>query len=91
MAAHSAGALGGRLAVSVDTGNYNYASHSRGSMPAVLAPAESPSKERFTLGNVAAELELEPRRTYLLGASDDADDADGQDDLAPDAADGAAA
>jgi len=77
------------LAEYVDTGNfYKYTSHSRGS---ILAPADSPSEEQFMLGNVAAELELEPRRTNLLGAFDDADDADGQDDLAPDAADGAAA
>ncbi len=80
------------LAESVDTGTFfNYTSHSRGSMPAILAPADSPSEEQFTLGNVAAELELEPRRANLLGAFDDADDANGQDDLAPDAADGAAA
>jgi hypothetical protein len=54
-------------------------------MPAILVPADSPSEELFTLGNIAAELELEPRRANLL------DDADGQDDLAPDAANGAAA
>ena len=84
------------LAESVDTGNfYNYTSHSRGSMPAILAPADSPSEEQFTLGNVAAELELEPRRANLLGAFEDAadghaDEADGQDEPA-DAADGAAA
>ncbi len=60
-------------------------------MPAILAPADSPSEEQLTLGNIAAELELEPRRANLLGAFDDADDADGQDYLAPDAADGAAA
>ena len=64
-------------------------------MPAILAPADSPSEEHFTLGNVAAELELEPRRANLLGAFDDAadgpaDQADGQDEPA-DAADGAAA
>ena len=46
-------------------------------------------------GNIAAELELEPRRANLLGAFDDAadgpaDEADGQDEPA-DAADGAAA
>ena len=80
------------LAESVDTGDfYNYTSHSRGSMPSILAPADSPSEEQFTLGSIAAELELEPRRANLLGAFDDADDANGQDDLAPDAADGAAA
>ena len=74
------------LAESADTGNfYNCAI---GSMPAILAPADSPSEEQFTLGNVAAELELEPRRANLLGAFDDA--ADGQDEPA-DAADGAAA
>ena len=54
-------------------------------MPAVLAPADSPSEEQFTLGNVAAELELEPRRANLFGAIDDAadgpaDEADGQDE-----------
>ena len=54
-------------------------------MPAILVPADSPSEELFTLGNIAAELELEPRRANLL------DDADGQDDLAPDAPNGAAA
>ena len=74
---------------------YNYTSHSRGSMPSILAPADSPSEEQFTLGNVAVELELEPRRANLLGAFDDAadgpaDQADGQDEPA-DAADGAAA
>ena len=84
------------LAESVNTGNFcNYTSHSRGSMPAVLGPADSPSEEQFTLGNVAAELELEPRRANLLGAFDDAadgpaDEADGQDEPA-DAADGDAA
>ena len=54
-------------------------------MPAFLVPADSPSEELFTLGNIAAELELEPRRANLL------DNADGQDDLAPDAPNGAAA
>jgi len=84
------------LAESVDTGNfYNYTSHSRGSMPAIPAPADSPSEKQFTLGNVATELELEPRRNNLLGTFDDAadgpaDEADGQDEPA-DAADGAAA
>ena len=53
------------------------------------------ARSKFTLGNVAAELELEPRRANLLGAFDDtadgpADEADGQDEPA-DAADGAAA
>ena len=77
------------LAESADKGYfYNYPSHARGSMPAILAPADSPSEEQFTLGNVAAELELEPRRANLLGAFDD--EADGQDEPA-DAADGAAA
>jgi hypothetical protein len=52
-----------------DTGNfYSYTSHSRGSTHTVLAPADSQSEEQFTLGNVAAELELEPRRANLLGA-----------------------
>ena len=64
-------------------------------MPAILAPANSPSEEQLTLGNIAAELELEPRRANLLGAFEDAadghaDEADGQDEPA-DAADGAAA
>ena len=54
-------------------------------MPAILAPA-NPPEEQFTLGN-----ELEPRRANLLGAFDDADDADGQDYPAPETADGAAA
>ena len=45
-------------------------------MPAILAPADSPSEEQFTLGNVAAELELEPRRANLLGAFNDAADDD---------------
>jgi hypothetical protein len=63
-------------------------------MPAILAPADSPSEEQFKVGNVAVELELEPRRANLLGAVDDAadgpaDEADGQDEPA-DAADGAA-
>ena len=77
-------------------GFYNYPSHFYDSMPAILAPADSPSEEQFTLGNVAAELELEPRRANLLGAFDDAadgpaaDEADGQDEPA-NAADGAAA
>ena len=67
----------------------------RGSMPSILAPADSPSEEQFTLGNVAVELELEPRRANLLGAFDDAangpaDEAVGQDEPAV-AADGAAA
>ena len=95
MDARSTGKLG--LAESVDTGNlYNYTSHSRGSIPTVLALADSPSEEQFTLGNVAAELDLEPRRANLLGAFDDAadgpaaDEADGQDEPA-NAADGAAA
>ena len=59
-------------------------------MPAILAPADSPSEEQFKLGNVAAELELEPRGSNLLGAFDaadgPADEADGQDEPA-DAAD----
>ena len=77
---------------------YNYTSHSRGSMPSILAPADSPSEEQFTLGNVAVELELEPRRANLLGADDVADgpdEADEQDEPADGAdapaADGAAA
>jgi len=65
------------LAESVDTGNfYNYTSHFRGSMPTILAPADSLSEEQFTLGKVAAELELEPRRANLLGAFNDAADDD---------------
>ena len=87
----------GRRGSSADGTFYNYTSHSRGSMPVILAPADSPSEEQFTLGNVAAELELElePRRANLLGAFDDAvdgpdDEADGQDEPF-DAADGAAA
>jgi hypothetical protein len=64
-------------------------------MPAILAPADSPSEEQFTLGSVAAELEHEPRRANLLSAFDDASDgpaneANGQDEPA-DAANGAAA
>jgi hypothetical protein len=80
------------LAVSIGTGTfYNYTSHSRGSMPTILAPTDSPSDEQFTLGNVAAELELEPRRANLLGAFDDVtdgfvDEADGQDEPADDGA-----
>ena len=65
---------------SVNTGIfYNYTSHSRGSMPTILAPADSPSEEQFTPGNVAAELELEPRRANLLGDATGsfADEADG--------------
>ena len=62
------------LAESVDTGTfYIYTRHSRGSMPVILAPADSPSEQQFTLGNVVAELEAEPRRADLLGAFDDAD------------------
>ena len=64
-------------------------------MPANLAPPDSPSEEQFTLGTVAVELELEPRRANLHSAFDDAaegpDEADGQDEPADDAADGAAA
>ena len=57
------------LAESAETGTfYNYTSRSRGSMPAILAPVDSPSEEQFTLSNVATELELEPRRTNLIGA-----------------------
>ena len=53
----------------LDSGRFvNYASHSRGSMPGILAPADSPPKEEFMLGNVAVELELEPRRVNLSGA-----------------------
>ena len=81
------------LAESVDTGTfYNNTSHSRGSMPAILAPNDLPSEEQFTFGNVTAELELEPRRANLLGAFDVATDgpADGRDEPA-DAADGSAA
>jgi len=34
----------------INTGTfYNYTSHSRGPLPAILAPADSPSKEQFTL------------------------------------------
>jgi hypothetical protein len=32
------------------------------------SPEFTPSEEKFTLGDVAAELELEPRRANLLGA-----------------------
>ena len=61
----------------------------------ILAPADASSEEQFTLGNVAAELELEPRRATLRGAFADSvdgpdDEADGQDEPF-DAADGAAA
>lgn len=72
-------------------------------MPAILAPADSPFKMKFTLGNATAELDLESRRAYLLGAFDDAadvpaespsrrlaDEADGQHEPF-DTADGAAA
>ena len=62
-------------------------------MPALFAPADSPTETQFTLGNVAAELELEPRRANLLGAFDDAadgpaDEANGLDEptVAPDGA-----
>ena len=67
---------------------YNYTSHSRGSMPVSLAPADLPSEEQFTLGNIAAEFELEPRRPNLFDAFNDADDFDGQDEPldVPDAA-----
>ena len=70
--------------MSVDTGNYTRATRApRTALPVILAPADSPSEEQFTLGNVTAELELEPRRANLLGAFDDAvdgpdDEADGQ-------------
>ena len=43
-------------------------------MPAILAPADSPFKMKFTLGNATAELDLESRRAYLLGAFDGAAD-----------------
>ena len=53
----------------LDSGRFvNYASHSRGSMPGILAPADSPPEGEFMLGNVAVELELEPRRVNLSGA-----------------------
>ena len=42
--------------------------HEPRSIPEILAPADSPSDEQLTLGDVAAELELEPRRANLLGA-----------------------
>jgi hypothetical protein len=51
----------------------------------LLRETDSPSEEQFTLDNIAAELELEPRRANLFGAIDDAadgpaDEADGQDE-----------
>jgi len=49
-------------------------------MPVSLAPADSPSEEQFTLGKIAAEFELEPRRPNLFDAFNDADDFDGQDE-----------
>ena len=59
--------------VPVETGTfYHYLCHSRGAMPEILAPDDSPSEEQFTLGNVATELELEPRRASVLGTFDDA-------------------
>ena len=80
----------GKLGGSVERHLLPNSRHSR----VILAPADSPSEEQFTLGNVATELELEPRRANLLGAFDDAvdgpdDEADGQDEPF-DAADGAA-
>ena len=77
----------------VDTGNYTSAP--RTALPVIPATIDPPSEEQFTLGNVVAELELEPRRANLLGAFDDAadgpdDEADGQGDPF-DSADGAAA
>ena len=50
-------------------------------MPAILAPADSPSEKQFALGNVAAELELEPRRANVLGAFDDAADGPSVDEI----------
>ena len=72
-----------------------YTSAPRTALPVIPATIDPPSEEQFTLGNVATELELEPRRANLLGAFDDAadgpaDEADGHDEHA-DAADGAAA
>ena len=56
------------LAESVDTGNfYNYTSHSRGTMPAILAPADSPSEEQFTPANGAAKLDPRPAPPNPLG------------------------
>ena len=47
----------------------NYTSHSRSKMPALFAPADSPTESQFTLGNVAAELDYVPRSLF-----DDAED-----------------
>ena len=84
MDARSAGKLGGRPTKAVSLGKR-----------AAAAVAHGSQRTLNFGGNVAAELELEPRRANLLGAFEDAadgpaDEADGQDEPA-DAADGAAA
>ena len=81
MDARSAGALGGRPTKATALGKSVAAAVERGSQLTLNFGGT------LTLsGPITIELELN-----LLGAFDDANDADGQDYLAPDAADGAAA
>ena len=101
MDARSAGKLGGRPTKAVSLGKRAAAAVANGSQRtlnfggSLTFSGPVTSEEQFTLGNVAAELDLEPRRANLLGAFEDAadghaDEADGQDEPV-DAVDGAAA
>ena len=56
----------------------NYTSHARVAMPSVLAPADSPSTEQFTISDVAVEYETDLRDSVDDEADGqlDADDAD---------------
>ena len=71
----------------LDSGFFvNYTSHARVSMPSVLAPADSPSEDQFTLASIAVELE-----TNLCSAFDDAADEPASDADVQHAAGGACA
>ena len=60
----------------LDSGFVNYTSHARVSMPSVLAPADSPSEDQFTLASVAVELETNLRSAFDDAADEPATDAD---------------
>ena len=89
MDAREYGKLGGRpskvkavrsamLAV-LDSGVFvNYTSHAHVLMPSVLAPADSPTEDQFTLASVAVEFETNLRSAFDEAADESAADADAQ-------------
>lgn len=63
------------LAPTDNAGYVNYTGSVRGSVPAVLAPADSPDDDRFVIGDVMAELQLDDD-----GAEDDEDEFEDEED-----------